>query len=124
MVFGGPERCLFHPPCASGLKVPLQMARQGLPGKPPSAQNEWGELARHLPPHPHSLVCEAGGTNTFLWATVLSSFGLTRTRVGGAGAALAGSCIRPVFQQGGDRGTLTERWGTVCAGERLELRSC
>lgn len=38
---GGPERRLSGPFCASGLKVSLQMARQGLPAKRPSAQNEW-----------------------------------------------------------------------------------
>ena len=53
VVPGGGEMCLFHPPCASGLKVLLQMARQGLPRKPPSVQNEWEELACPHPPLPH-----------------------------------------------------------------------
>ena len=97
--------CLFHPPCASGLKVLLQMARQGLPGKPPSVQNEWEELACHHPPLPH---VNRGwwARHTFLWAPVLSSRRLTRSWVGGAGGALAGGQIRPESPVGRHQGTL------------------
>lgn len=43
-------------PLCSGLKVALQMARQGLPGEPPSAQNEWGKLAGRPLSTPHAGV--------------------------------------------------------------------
>ena len=54
--------CLFHPACASGLKVPLQMARQGLPRKPPSVQTSGRRW--HVTIHPSHTSVEAGGPST------------------------------------------------------------
>lgn len=89
-----------------GLKGATAYGKARPPGKPPSAQNEWGELASHHPSRPHG---HQGwwAQHTFPWAPVLSSRRRTRSWVGGAGAALAGGWISPESPVGGGDGTLT-----------------